>query len=126
MAAMSLGAGSPPVSLGSWKAGSLVRSHWGFSWVAVERRYTTFVMARALPLPPPGFDELSMDEKLDYVQSLWDRIAAQPPEVPVPDWHREVLEERLEAYRANPNEGRPWEEVRNELQDKLQRRRQTR
>jgi putative addiction module component (TIGR02574 family) len=83
-------------------------------------------MARALPLPPPGFDELSMDEKLDYVQSLWDRIAAQPREVPVPDWHRELLEERLEAYRANPNEGRSWEEVRNELQDKLQRRRQTR
>jgi putative addiction module component (TIGR02574 family) len=67
-----------------------------------------------------------MDEKLDYVQSLWDRIAAQPQEVPVPDWHREVLEERLEAYRANPSEGRPWEEIYNELQDKLQRRRQTR
>jgi hypothetical protein len=52
-------------------------------------------MARALPFPPPGFDELSMDEKLDYLQSLWDRIAAQPQAVPVPDWHREVLEERL-------------------------------
>jgi putative addiction module component (TIGR02574 family) len=83
-------------------------------------------MARALPIPPPGFDELSLDEKLDYVQSLWDRIAAQPQDVPVPDWHREVLNERLEAYRADPNAGRPWEEVRNELQDKLQRRRQTR
>ena len=67
-----------------------------------------------------------MDEKLDYVQSLWDRIAGEPQEVPVPDWHREVLAERLEAYRANPNEGRPWEEVHNELQDKLQRRRQAR
>jgi putative addiction module component (TIGR02574 family) len=83
-------------------------------------------MARPLPIPPPGFDELSMDEKLDYVQSLWDRIAVQPQDVPVPEWHREVLNERLEAYRANPSEGRPWEEIHNQLQDKLQRRRQTR
>lgn len=67
-----------------------------------------------------------MDEKLDYVQSLWDRIAAQPHEAPIPDWHREVLEERLKAYRANPSEGRPWEEAYNQLQDKLQRRRQNR
>jgi hypothetical protein len=30
----------------------------------------------AVPLPPPGFDDLSVDEKLDYLQSLWERIAA--------------------------------------------------
>lgn len=81
-------------------------------------------MARTLPLPPPGFDELSTDEKLEYVQSLWDRIAAHPEEIPVPDWHREVLEERMKAYRANPTEGKPWEEVRADLLDKLQSRRQ--
>jgi putative addiction module component (TIGR02574 family) len=80
-------------------------------------------MARSLPLPPPGFDELSIDEKVDYVQSLWDRIAVRPEDVPVPDWHREVLEERLKAYQANPTEGRPWEEIEEEILDKLQRRR---
>jgi putative addiction module component len=47
-----------------------------------------------------------------------------PPLPPVPDWHREVLAERLKAYRANPTEGRPWEEVLEEILDKLQRRRQ--
>jgi hypothetical protein len=26
--------------------------------------------------PPPGFDELSVEEQIDYVQSLWNRIAA--------------------------------------------------
>jgi putative addiction module component (TIGR02574 family) len=82
-------------------------------------------MARTLPIPPE-FDGLSTDEKLEYVQSLWDRIAARPEEVPVPGWHREVLGERLEAYRANPAEGRAWDEVRQELLNKLQSRRQGR
>jgi putative addiction module component (TIGR02574 family) len=83
-------------------------------------------MARSLPLPPPGFDELSTDEKLDYVQSLWDRIAAQPEAVPVPDWHRQVLDDRLNSYKANPSEGKPWDEVRQEVLAKLQQRRQDR
>jgi putative addiction module component (TIGR02574 family) len=83
-------------------------------------------MARTLPIPPPGFDDLSTDEKLEYVQSLWDRIAARPEDVPIPDWHREVLEERLKAHRANPAAGRPWDEVRAEILNKLQSRRQGR
>ncbi|PYQ63036.1 MAG: hypothetical protein DMF53_11400 [Acidobacteria bacterium] len=80
-------------------------------------------MPRALPLPPPGFDDLSVEEKLDYVQSLWDRITTRPEEVPVPDWHQRVIEERLAAHRADPGVARPWEEVRDEITEKLKQRR---
>lgn len=45
-------------------------------------------------MPPAGFDELPIEEKIDYVQSLWDRIAATVGEVPLADWQRELLEER--------------------------------
>jgi putative addiction module component (TIGR02574 family) len=72
-------------------------------------------MSEALPLPPPGFDALSVDEQIDYVQSLWDHIAARPEDVPVPDWHREILAERLAAHRANEDQGKGWEEFENEL-----------
>jgi len=72
-------------------------------------------MGNALPLPPPGFDELNIDEQIEYVQALWDRIAAKEDRVPVPDWHREILDERLADLQANPNASRPWEEVRAEL-----------
>ena len=54
-------------------------------------------MPKPVPLPPLGFDELSVDEKIDYLQSLWDRIAASPDTIPVPDWHREILEESRAA-----------------------------
>ena len=76
-------------------------------------------MVKAAPIPPPGFDELSAEEKLDYVQSLWDRIAASPEEVPVPEWHKQIINQRLAAYRANPDAGKTWEQVRNELERKL-------
>lgn len=78
-------------------------------------------MASKIPNPPPGFDELSVAEKLDYVQSLWDRIAAKPETVPVPDWHLEVIDERL-AKSQKPGAGRSWDELREELRAKLRQR----
>jgi putative addiction module component (TIGR02574 family) len=65
-------------------------------------------------LPPPGFDELSSDEKLEYVQALWDHVAKRPEDVPVPDWHRQVIAERLAVHRRGEMTSRPWSEVRDE------------
>ncbi len=76
-------------------------------------------MTIKLPLPPPGFDELTFEDKIDYLQSLWDRIAAKPEQVPVPDWHRQVLHERIASHEANPEQGRSWEEIREEIRSKL-------
>ena len=79
-------------------------------------------MPNSVPLPPPGFDDLSVDEQIAYVQSLWDRIAATPEQVPVPEWHREILDERLKDDEANPDAGATWDVVRERLRDNLRRR----
>ena len=76
-------------------------------------------MSKIVPTPPPGFDELSVDEQIDFVQSLWERIAATPEQVPVPEWHRRIIRERLEAYHANPTTGRLWTDVRTDIVRKL-------
>ena len=72
-------------------------------------------MSQALPLPPPGLDALPVDEQIDYVQSLWDRIAARPEDVPVPEWHRGIINGRLAAHRAHNDQGKEWQEVEQEI-----------
>ena len=72
-------------------------------------------MGSRLPIPPPGFDDLNVDDQIEYVQALWDRIAAKPDQVPVPDWHREIVEERLRDLDAHPDASRPWEKVKADL-----------
>jgi putative addiction module component (TIGR02574 family) len=72
-------------------------------------------MGRAASLPPPGFDEMSVEDKIDYVEALWDRIAANESQVPVPQWHRDVLRERIADYQADREQGRPWEDVEADL-----------
>jgi putative addiction module component (TIGR02574 family) len=76
-------------------------------------------MASNLELPPPGFDDLAVEERIEYGQILWDRISAKPEDVPVPDWHRQVVRERLASYQRAPEDGRPWSEVRDALLRKL-------
>ena len=72
-------------------------------------------MSSKIPFPPAGFDELSLEDQIEYVQELWDRITSHPEQVSVPDWHLEILEERLARYRENDMEGRTWEEFEEDL-----------
>ena len=72
-------------------------------------------MNRACPIPPPGFYTLPIDEKVRYVETLWDRIASTPEEVSVPDWHRQIVRDRLAEHRVDPGAGRPWQDVRDDL-----------
>ena len=76
-------------------------------------------MSKMTPNPPPEFEGLSVEEQIDYVQSLWDRIAASPGQVPVPEWHQRIIRDRLAAYKANPTGGQVWETVREDIETKL-------
>ena len=84
---------------------------------------TLRAMASALPIPPPGFDDLTPEEKVLYVGALWDRIAAEQEHLPVSDAQRELLRQRLAAHRANPKAARPWSDVRRDIENAISRRR---
>jgi hypothetical protein len=54
---------------------------------------------------------------MPFDQSLWDAVL-DDSEVPVPEWHRELVQERLDAYRRERSAARPWSEIRAELLQK--------
>ncbi len=56
---------------------------------------------------------MPVEDQIDYVQSLWDRIAAHPDRVPVPDWHLDELRRREGA--DDPADTSTWEEVRERI-----------
>ena len=71
---------------------------------------------------PPDFDKAPNDQRIAYVQQLWDRIASDPASIPIPEYHKRILDERLDDYHNNPQSGRPWGEVRDQLLAKLRER----
>lgn len=58
---------------------------------------------------------LTIVEKLQLVEELWDEIATNEDSLPIPDWHRAILAEDQARYQANPTEGSPWPEVKARL-----------
>jgi len=56
---------------------------------------------------PPGFTELSKEEQIRYLQALWDRISEKPGEIPVPESHLTLAEDRLAEYRRDPGRAQP-------------------
>lgn len=68
-------------------------------------------MGNASTHEPPGFSKLSKAEQIRYLQALWDRIAESPGELPVPQSHIELTEQRLADYRRNPTNARSAHDV---------------
>lgn len=64
---------------------------------------------------PSEIDGLSLSERLQLVQDLWDSIAEDADSLPVTESQREVLERRLRSYREEGEPGRSWSEVREDL-----------
>jgi putative addiction module component (TIGR02574 family) len=62
-----------------------------------------------------GIDQMSIPERLQLVEEIWDSIAADADAVPLTDAQRQDLERRLAAHEANPKAGSSWEEVKARL-----------
>jgi putative addiction module component (TIGR02574 family) len=59
---------------------------------------------------------LSVAQRIELVEDLWDSIAAIPEKVHLTDEQKKILDERLEAFHQNPTEGSPWETVKKRIQ----------
>ena len=70
--------------------------------------------ARVLP-KPAGFNALSKADQIRYLQALWDSIYEKPGDLPVPESHLLLAEERLAEYRRRPTRARPARGVRDRL-----------
>lgn len=58
-------------------------------------------------------------EKMQLVEDLWDAIAEEAAAQRLSSAQRQLLEARLRESDANPDDGKPWNEVRAEIERSL-------
>ncbi len=68
-----------------------------------------------------GIDRLSVDERLQLVEELWDSIADEVEASPLTEAQRQEVDRRWAAHMANPQAAVPWEQVKAEILDRLNR-----
>lgn len=60
------------------------------------------------------------EDRYDFVMELIHNLGLEVEgETEIPEWHKSVLNERVEHYRANPSTGRDANEALDDLEQKL-------
>ena len=53
-------------------------------------------------------ETLSVPERVQLVEDLWDSIARSNAGLPIPQWQKDELARRKRNYLSNPESGRTW------------------
>ncbi len=72
-------------------------------------------------MPTTGFDisRLSVAERIQLAQDLWDSVAAETGDLPLTEAQVAELDRRLAALARDPDAGEPWEVVRARVERRL-------
>ena len=58
-----------------------------------------------------GIDRLSVRDRLDLIEQIWDSLPEQVELQDIPEWHVAKLAARRASAEESPGVGKPWREV---------------
>jgi putative addiction module component (TIGR02574 family) len=58
-----------------------------------------------------GIDRLSVRERLELIEQIWDSLPEQVSLDEVPEWHLAELARRRAEADASPGAGKPWRDA---------------
>lgn len=63
--------------------------------------------------------QLPLHEKLRLMEALWDEIVPEEAELQVPQWHKDLLDEREEAIREGRAEFIDWNTAKQQIRGSI-------
>jgi len=60
-------------------------------------------------------ETLSMPERVQLVEDLWDSIARSNADMSIPQWQKDELDRRKRNYLQNPDSGQTWDQVKQDI-----------
>ena len=65
-------------------------------------------------------EDLTLPEKLALLERLWSDLSRRPQDVPSPEWHGDVLAERIAAVREGRSQFVEWNEAKKRLRERFE------
>jgi hypothetical protein len=69
-------------------------------------------MELTLPL-----DQMSISEKLQALETIWQNLCRKPESMPPPAWHADVLRARENRVQQGSSEFQDWAEAKTKIRD---------
>ncbi len=66
-----------------------------------------------------NFAQLTVSEKLRMMELLWDDLCRTESDIPSPQWHESVLQERENRVRDGSDEFIDWDQAKKEMRKKI-------
>ncbi len=66
----------------------------------------------AIPIP---LESMSVEEKLQMMESIWDDLCRKSESITSPPWHKKVLSEREEGIENGEEKFEDWETAKNNI-----------
>jgi putative addiction module component (TIGR02574 family) len=63
--------------------------------------------------------QLPLREKLLMMEAIWDSISQREEELEVPQWHKDILDEREKLVREGKAKFIDWETVKKQIKDSI-------
>jgi putative addiction module component (TIGR02574 family) len=79
----------------------------GLASLAKERQFERVSIGEIQRLP--------LSEKLQIMEAIWEELRLDADQVPVPQWHKDLLDSRRKAVDENREEILEWDEVKHSL-----------
>ncbi len=64
-------------------------------------------------------ENMPASDKLELAWMLWDSAFEEENKMPLPEWQKNILDERLSHSLAHPDSARPWREVMDGIEARL-------
>ena len=69
--------------------------------------------------PAIEIEKLGVEERLELIEKLWDSLSGDPGQIPVPESHKALLDQRLDEIDAGDDAGIPWDDVLDRIRNRL-------
>ena len=60
-------------------------------------------------------DEMTIAEKLDAMETLWEDLSKEPGNISSPDWHADELSSRANAVKRGDETAEDWESAKGRI-----------
>lgn len=68
---------------------------------------------------PVDLKQMTVPDKLRLMEALWDELCSREEEIPLPDWHRRVLDERERQIKEGKATFSDWETAKERIAKRI-------
>ncbi len=66
-----------------------------------------------------SFEKMTINEKLQIMEALWQDLCSNQEQIPVPQWHKEILDSRARLVEEGQAKFMDWDSAKKRMADRI-------